>query len=78
MHAGGLRIFDAVQAALGLPADLLASSRAIFRQVGNLSSASILFSLAALPDAPPGDGLAIAFGPGVTIELAHLRRGPGP
>lgn len=82
VHAGGPRVFDAVANALELvPADL-APSRRVFREVGNLSSASILFSLAALPGAA-GDGLAIAFGPGVTIELTHLwgrsaiRTGPG-
>ena len=75
VHAGGPRIFDAVQAALRLDDGALAVSRRVFREVGNLSSASILFSLAALPD-EPGDGLALAFGPGVTIELAHLHRGP--
>jgi len=71
-HAGGPRVFDAVEAALGLGAEDLALSRRVFREVGNLSSASILFSLAALPRMA-GDGLAIAFGPGVTIELTHLR-----
>jgi predicted naringenin-chalcone synthase len=75
VHAGGPRIFDAVESALGLEPDDLAVSRSVFREVGNLSSASILFSLAALPGDQRGDGLAIAFGPGVTIELAHLRRG---
>jgi predicted naringenin-chalcone synthase len=75
VHAGGPRIFDAVQAALRLEDDALAVSRRVFKEVGNLSSASILFSLAALPDRH-GQGLAIAFGPGVTIELAHLHRGP--
>jgi predicted naringenin-chalcone synthase len=75
VHAGGPRIFDAVESALGLDPDDLAVSRSVFREVGNLSSASILFSLAALPGDRRGDGLAIAFGPGVTIELAHLRWG---
>ncbi|MBJ7597931.1 MAG: type III polyketide synthase [Candidatus Nephthysia bennettiae] len=75
VHAGGPRIFDAVQSALRLGDDALAVSRRVFREVGNLSSASILFSLAALPETP-GHGLAMAFGPGVTIELAHLHRGP--
>jgi alkylresorcinol/alkylpyrone synthase len=74
VHAGGPRVFDAVESALGLRPDALALSRQVFRDVGNLSSASILFSLAALADEAEGDGLAIAFGPGVTIELAHLRR----
>ena len=72
VHAGGPRVFDAVEAALGLDDGELATSRRLFREVGNLSSASILFTLAAL-DGVAGDGLAIAFGPGVTIELTHLR-----
>ncbi|HXM55984.1 MAG TPA: type III polyketide synthase [Candidatus Dormibacteraeota bacterium] len=76
VHAGGPRVFDAVETALRLPAGALAPSRRVFREVGNLSSASILFSLAELPDSTAGDGLAIAFGPGVTIELLHLRRVP--
>jgi len=72
VHAGGPRVFDAVAAALHLGPDELALSRRVFREVGNLSSASILFSLAAL-SGESGNGLAIAFGPGVTIELTHLR-----
>jgi alkylresorcinol/alkylpyrone synthase len=78
VHAGGPRVFDAVETSLRLPPDALAPSRRVFREVGNLSSASILFSLAELPGAAnaAGDGLAIAFGPGVTIELLHLRQ-PG-
>ena len=72
VHAGGPRVFDAVDAALGLPAHALTLSRRVFREVGNLSSASILYSLAALARAP-GEGLALAFGPGVSIELTHLR-----
>lgn len=76
VHAGGPRVFDAVQASLGLGPDVLAASRRLFQAVGNLSSASILFALAGLEDAY-GDGLGIAFGPGVTVELAALRRCPG-
>ena len=74
VHAGGPRIFDAVESALGLTHGQLAASRSVFREVGNLSSASILYGLAALPHDLVGDGLALAFGPGVTIELAHLQR----
>jgi alkylresorcinol/alkylpyrone synthase len=77
VHAGGPRIFDAVEAALGLAPEDLSLSRRLFREVGNLSSASILFNLAALPTTS-GDGLAIAFGPGVTVELARLRRAREP
>jgi alkylresorcinol/alkylpyrone synthase len=71
VHAGGPRVFDAVELALGLRDGELEGSRRVFREVGNLSSASILFTLAGLEGAS-GDGLALAFGPGVTIELTHL------
>ena len=74
VHAGGPRIFDAVESALDLAPRQLAASRRAFREVGNLSSASILYELATLPDDATGDGLALAFGPGVTVELAHLQR----
>ncbi|MDQ6772884.1 MAG: type III polyketide synthase [Candidatus Dormibacteraeota bacterium] len=77
VHAGGPRIFDAVEAALCLDPDDLTASRQVFREFGNLSSASILFGLAGLEPDIQGDGLAIAFGPGVTVALAHLRRGFG-
>ena len=72
VHGGGPRVFDAVETALGLEADELALSRSVFSQVGTLSSASILFTLGALAPAS-GEGLAIALGPGATIELTHLK-----
>jgi len=74
VHAGGPRIFDAVDQALALEPHLLAASRGVFSSVGNLSSASLLFGLAATPPDTSGDGLALAFGPGVTVGMAHLRR----
>jgi predicted naringenin-chalcone synthase len=73
VHAGGPRVFDAVEAVLGLSPNHLAVTRRVFGAVGNLLSASLLFCLAALSEAQ-GDGLSIAFGPGVTVELAYLRR----
>lgn len=76
VHAAGPRVFDAVEGSLELGAEALAASRHLFERVGNLSSASILFALADL-DGAVGDGLALAFGPGVTVELARLRRSPG-
>jgi alkylresorcinol/alkylpyrone synthase len=74
VHAGGPRIFDAVESALHLGPGRLSASRRAFREVGNLSSASILYNLATLPEDERGCGLALAFGPGLTIELAHLQR----
>lgn len=76
VHAGGPRIFDAVEAALGLAPGGLKVSRQVFRSCGNISSASLLFVLAAMPEVQ-GEGLALAFGPGISFEMAALRRCPG-
>lgn len=77
VHAGGLRIFDAVEAALGLDPRALRPSLDVFMRTGNLSSASILFVLQEIARSEAaGEGLALAFGPGVSIELARLSRGP--
>ncbi|MBO0703221.1 MAG: type III polyketide synthase [Candidatus Dormibacteraeota bacterium] len=75
VHAGGLRIFDAVESALGLPSRALQPSREVFLQMGNLSSASILFVLQEIARSEAaGEGIAVAFGPGVSVELARLSR----
>ncbi|WP_264030508.1 type III polyketide synthase [Cellulosimicrobium sp. SH8] len=77
VHAGGPRVLDAVRDALGLAEEDLALSRASLRDVGNLSSASVLHVLAATlarPAAPPGTpAVLMAFGPGVSTELVLLR-----
>lgn len=76
-HTGGPRVLEAFRAALGLPEAALARSWASLREVGNLSSASVLFVLAdelAAGDARPGDlGLLAAMGPGFAAELVLLR-----
>lgn len=79
-HPGGPKIFDAVQMALGLSEKDLAASKAHFRRVGNLSSASVLHILDDLRAKPiaaqpvPGTyGLTLAFGPGLSTELVLLR-----
>jgi len=74
-HGGGPRVLDAVQAALGLPEPVLAASRKTYAEVGNVSSASILFTLASLlPELGPAprEGLGVGLGPGVSIELMRL------
>ena len=74
-HAGGPRIFDAMEAALALPPDALELSREVFAAVGNTSSASIFFILEKLIGslgAEPGEGLGLGLGPGITLELMHL------
>lgn len=69
VHAGGRSILDAVETALKLPDDALRHSRDILSAYGNMSSATLMFVLSRLLDAPPeGQGAAIAFGPGLAAE----------
>lgn len=48
VHPGGRSILDRVQSALGLDDELLAPSRRVLREFGNMSSASVLFILSDL------------------------------
>lgn len=75
VHAGGRTVLDAVQRGLGLPAHALADSRAVLHDVGNVSSATLMFVLQRqLASAAPGaDGLALAFGPGLAVESLRWR-----
>ncbi len=73
-HPGGPRIVDAVERSLGLHPEALATSRSVFASHGNASSAGIFFVLDAARRAQhSGQVLAIAFGPGLSIELALMR-----
>jgi alkylresorcinol/alkylpyrone synthase len=75
-HTGGPKVIEAFRAALGLPAAALERSYRSLREVGNLSSASVLFVLAdhlEAGQARPGDfGLVAAMGPGFAAELLLL------
>ena len=68
VHAGGRSILDAVEHGLQLTPDALAASRAVLRDFGNMSSATLLFALQGLWDARPVRGVALAFGPGLAAE----------
>lgn len=69
VHAGGRSILDAVEHGLGLPPEALAASRGVLADNGNMSSATLMFVLARLLAGPPiGDGVALAFGPGLAAE----------
>ena len=71
VHPGGPRILDAVQSALALDTEALAASRQVFTSLGNMSSPTILFIVERLlAAAAPGPLVALAFGPGLTIEAA--------
>lgn len=85
VHPGGRAILDKVEAGLGLAPDRLAASRTVLARYGNMSSATILFVLRELLDSPAGARaepvVAMAFGPGITIEsglLTRLTEKPAP
>jgi alpha-pyrone synthase len=76
VHAGGRSILDAVQQGLRLPPDALRHSRSVLRDYGNMSSATLMFVLGKIlgdPDAN-GSGLAMAFGPGLSVETFAFAR----
>jgi alkylresorcinol/alkylpyrone synthase len=76
-HAGGVTILDAIRDALHLPESCLASSRAVLKRCGNMSSPTILFVLAEeLASAPPraGEwGLLASFGAGFSAHAVLAR-----
>jgi predicted naringenin-chalcone synthase len=73
VHAGGRSILDAVERALGLDAAALEPSRAVLRDAGNMSSATVLFVIERmLRNGLSGPGLALAFGPGLAAEAIGL------
>jgi len=75
VHPGGRAILDRAQDALGVPDSAMASSRRVLREHGNMSSATVLFVLRDAIDAGLQDGsavVALAFGPGLTVESARL------
>jgi predicted naringenin-chalcone synthase len=90
IHPGGSAIIDRLAKSFGLDETQVAASRAVLRDYGNLSSATILFVLAELqrtliekkqlaPDTTDTatrrnklSGVAMAFGPGLVIEMARL------
>jgi predicted naringenin-chalcone synthase len=78
VHPGGRSVLDRVEGGLELPPEALAASRAVLREFGNMSSATILFILAALlrdDEIRDGDRVAgLAFGPGLTVESALMTR----
>jgi predicted naringenin-chalcone synthase len=73
VHAGGRSVLDAVEHALSVPPEALADSRAVLARFGNMSSATILFVLAdMMARGAAGDGIAIAFGPGLAAEAIRF------
>ena len=78
IHPGGRAIVDKLQEIFDLSDETVSHSRSILANFGNLSSATILFVLAEQQrrlkerDVLSESGVAMAFGPGLTIEMARL------
>lgn len=69
IHPGGRTVLDAVKTAAALDELQLTESREVLRKFGNMSSATIMFVLERMLNrASSGQGLAMAFGPGLTVE----------
>ena len=79
VHGGGRTVLDAVQIGLDLPPAALQHARAVLRDCGNMSSATIMFTLARMLAAGgTGPGLAMAFGPGMVAETFRFHLGAAP
>jgi predicted naringenin-chalcone synthase len=76
VHPGGPRILETVERELRLPADALDISRAVLRERGNCSSATVLVILDELRRAgrlaTGRPAVVMAFGPGLTLYAALL------
>lgn len=76
-HPGGLKIMQHLERRLELEPDDLKYSRAVLKQYGNMSSATILFVLdEIIKSGKPHAGdyaVLMAFGPGLTMESCLLR-----
>jgi alpha-pyrone synthase len=78
VHPGGRSVLDAVERGLNLAPEALSFSREVLRRFGNMSSATVMFVLAAmLRSAPAGAaGCAMSFGPGLVAETMLFRMVP--
>ena len=76
VHPGGRSILDKIETGLQLNEEMLADSRQVLRDFGNMSSVTVLFVLNRILNrsdiADPHPVCAMAFGPGLTIEAALL------
>jgi alkylresorcinol/alkylpyrone synthase len=74
-HPGGMKVIVALENALGLAQGSLDHERAILREYGNMSSATVLFVLESVLRAGlPMRAAMIAMGPGFTASCVSLKR----
>ncbi len=83
VHPGGRSIVEKISKSLGLQREQVDPSLSVLRNYGNMSSVTVLFVLQEIlrrPAATAGDQVCgMAFGPGLTVEMALLQReGPEP
>lgn len=76
LHPGGLSVMKGAEVAMRLTKDHLRASYDVYRHHGNTSSVSVLAVLSRLRDMGYGRDKVVAcsFGPGLTVEMALLRR----
>lgn len=75
VHGGGRTVLDAVEAGLRMAPKALRQSRAVLHDVGNISSATLMFVLARILDGgDAGPGVGMAFGPGLSAETFRFSR----
>jgi predicted naringenin-chalcone synthase len=81
IHPGGPKILDQVQQSLGLRAEQVQASREVLNAYGNMSSATLphIWEKIVAKDSVPGGALvlSLAFGPGLTLCGALLRKVSG-
>ncbi|XP_062182111.1 bisdemethoxycurcumin synthase-like [Phragmites australis] len=72
---------DGVEAALALAPGMLAASRQVLSEYGNMSGASIIFALDELrhrrDELAGGIGMMLGLGPGMSVEIMVLRAASG-
>lgn len=77
LHPGGRAILDSLQKGLQLTDHQVRHSRCVLKEFGNMSSPTILYVIKEIlneEDLQPGGIMcAVAFGPGLTMEVALLR-----
>jgi predicted naringenin-chalcone synthase len=76
VHGGGRTVLDAVESGLNLNPNCLATSRSVLEDYGNMSSATIMFTLSRMLQERDGPkrGLAMAVGPGMIAETFRFTR----
>lgn len=74
-HPGGAKVIDGLEHAFGLVPDALADTRAVLRDYGNMSAATVLFVLERALAAPAWRrGIVTSLGPGFTAGFLLVQR----